>query len=268
MKFLVAAIQMLASDDKAANLAEAERWVRRAVSDGARVVALPEVFIWRGNKNLERSSAEPIPGPTTARLADLARRNDIYLLGGSILEEIPGSNKAYNTSLLFGPDGEIIASYRKIHLFDVDLGNGVAARESDTRQFGNAVVVAETVLCRMGLTVCYDLRFPELYRALSLKGAQMVFVPSAFTAYTGQAHWEALLRSRAIENQVYVVAPDQFGTNPKSFETHGHSMIVDPWGKILAELPDGPGIVAAEIDLDYLAKVRAELPALTHRKLV
>ena len=160
-----------------------------------------------------------------------------------------------------------MASYRKIHLFDVDLENGVTARESDTRQFGDAVIGANTDLCMMGLSVCYDLRFPELYRKLATEGAQLIFVPSAFTAYTGQAHWEPLLRARAIENQAYVIAPDQFGKNPTSFETHGHSMIVDPWGKILAELPDGPGIVMAEIDLDFLAKVRTELPALSHRKL-
>ena len=268
MKFLAAAIQMLASNDKEANLQEAERWIRRAAFDGARVIALPEVFIWRGGKKIERASAEPIPGSTTMRLADLARGLGIYLLGGSILEEIPGSDKAYNTSVLFAPEGNVLATYRKIHLFDVDLANGVSSRESDTRQFGDAVVVAETGLCPMGLTVCYDLRFPELYRALSSKGAQIIFVPSAFTAYTGRAHWETLLRARAIENQVYVIAPDQYGKNPQTFETHGHSMIVDPWGKILAELPDGPGIVMAEIDLDYLAKVRAELPALRHCKLI
>jgi deaminated glutathione amidase len=267
MKFLAAAIQMLASDDKAANLEEAERWIRHAASDGARVVALPEVFIWRGSKKIERASAEPIPGPTTTQLANLARELGIYLLGGSILEEISDSNKVYNTSVLFGPRG-VLATYRKIHLFDVDLANGVSARESDTRQFGTAIIVAETDLCPMGLTVCYDLRFPELYRALSSKGAQIIFVPSAFTAYTGRAHWETLLRARAIENQVYMVAPDQYGENPQSFETHGHSMIVDPWGKILAVVPDGPGIVMAEVDLDYLANVRAELPALTHRKLI
>jgi predicted amidohydrolase len=267
MKFLAAAIQMLASDDKAANLEEAERWIRHAASDGARVVALPEVFIWRGSKKIERASAEPIPGPTTTQLANLARELGIYLLGGSILEEISDSNKVYNTSVLFGPRG-VLATYRKIHLFDVDLANGVSARESDTRQFGTAIIVAETDLCPMGLTVCYDLRFPELYRALSSKGAQIIFVPSAFTAYTGRAHWETLLRARAIENQVYMVAPDQYGENPQSFETHGHSMIVDPWGKILAVVPDGPGIAMAEVDLDYLANVRAELPALTHRKLI
>ncbi|HXV78650.1 MAG TPA: carbon-nitrogen hydrolase family protein [Candidatus Binatia bacterium] len=267
MKFLAAAVQMLASSDKAANLGEARRWVRTAASQGARVIALPEVFIWRGRQSDERKSAEPIPGPTSRALAGLASELGIYLLGGSILEEIPGSEKAYNTSLLFGPQGNLLASYRKMHLFDVDLAQGVSVRESDTRAFGEAIVVAETELCPMGLTVCYDLRFPELYRGLATQGAQLFFVPSAFTAYTGKAHWEPLLRARAIENQVYVIAPAQFGKNPKSFETHGHSMIIDPWGKILSELPDGPGIVTAEIDLDYLAQIRAELPALTHRKL-
>lgn len=268
MKFLAAAVQMLASSDKTANLQEASRWVRAAASEGARVVAIPEVFIWRGNKKDEREAAETIPGPTSQALADLAGEAGIYLVGGSILEAIPRSNKAYNTSLLFGPRGDLLATYRKIHLFDVDLENGVTARESDTRQFGDAVVVAETDLCPMGLTVCYDLRFPELYRQLAFKGAQIVFVPSAFTAYTGKAHWEPLLRARAIENQVYVIAPDQYGRNPQSFDTHGHSMIVDPWGKILAEATEGSGMIQGEIDLDYLAKVRAELPALAHRKLM
>jgi len=267
MKFLAAAVQMLAGDDKAANLAEAERWIRAAAAQGARVVALPEVFIWRGEKKWEREFAEPVPGPASGVMAGWARELGIYLLGGSMLEEIPGSPKAYNTSLLFDPLGNLLASYRKIHLFDVDLANGVSARESDTRAFGDGIVVAKTELCDMGLSVCYDLRFPELYRALVAKGARLIFVPSAFTAYTGQAHWETLLRARAIENQVYIIAPDQFGKSANSFETHGHSMIVDPWGKAIAVLPDGPGIAMAEIDLDYLARIRAELPALDHRKL-
>jgi predicted amidohydrolase len=267
MKFIAAAVQMVASDDKAANLAEAERWVRQAVRLGAKVVALPEVFIWRGEKRREREFAEAVPGPTSTAMARLARELGIHLLGGSILEEIPGSQKAYNTSLLFDPTGTLLASYRKIHLFDVDLANGVSLRESATREHGDSLVVVKTAQCAIGLTVCYDLRFPELYRALAHQGAEIIFVPSAFTAYTGQAHWEALLRARAIENQVYVVAPDQFGKSPKSFETHGHSMIVDPWGRVLAELADGPGVITAEIDLDYLAKVRAELPALDHRRL-
>jgi predicted amidohydrolase len=267
MKFLAAAVQMVASDDKTANLAEAGRWIRRAAAKGARLVALPEVFFWRGQKKDERSAAETIPGPTSERLSALARELSIYLLGGSILEETAGSEKAYNTSLLFDPKGTLAASYRKIHLFDVDLANGVSLRESATREYGDGIVVAQTELGAMGLSVCYDLRFPELYRGLASQGAEVIFVPSAFTAFTGQAHWEALLRARAIENQAYVIAPDQFGKSPKSFETHGHSMIVDPWGKIVAELADGPGTITAEIDLDYLARVRAELPALKHRKL-
>jgi predicted amidohydrolase len=152
-------------------------------------------------------------------------------------------------------------------LFDVDLANGVSLRESDTRAHGADVVVAQTELATMALSVCYDLRFPELYRGLADGGAELIFVPSAFTAFTGAAHWETLLRARAIENQVYIIAPDQFGKSAKSFETYGHSIIIDPWGKILAELADGPGIISAELDLEYLAKVRAELPALKHRRL-
>ena len=267
MKYIAAAVQMVASDDKAANLQEAQRWVRQAAAQGARVVALPEVFIWRGNKKEERSAAEPVPGPSSEFLARLARELGIYLLAGSILEEVPGSGKSYNTSLLFDPSGKLLASYRKIHLFDVDLANGVSLRESDTRAHGADVVIARTEIATMGLSICYDLRFPELYRGLASQGAHVIFVPSAFTAFTGQAHWETLLRARAIENQAYVIAPDQFGKAPKSFETHGHSMIIDPWGEILAQLADGSGLVTAEIDLDHLAKVRAELPALTHRRL-
>jgi predicted amidohydrolase len=267
MKFTAAAIQMLASDDKSANLAEAARWIRQSATAGAKLVALPEVFIWRGDKRSERAAAEPIPGPASTAMAELARELGIYLLAGSILEEIPGSAKAFNTSLLFDPSGKLIASYRKIHLFDVDLANKVSARESDTRAAGETVVIAETELCNMGLSVCYDLRFAELYRQLASRQADLIFVPSAFTAYTGEAHWEPLLRARAIENQVYVVAPNQFGKNPKSFETHGHSMIIDPWGKIVAVLPDGPGFVISEIDLDYLSRVRCELPCLAHRRL-
>jgi predicted amidohydrolase len=267
MKYIAAAIQIVASDEKTANLAEAERWIREATRQGAKLVVLPEVFIWRGDKKEERYSAEAIPGPTSEWLSALAGELAIHLLGGSILEEIPNSHKAFNTSLLFDPDGKLLASYRKIHLFDVDLANGVSLRESATREYGGSVVVADSALGKLGLSVCYDLRFPELYRRLSAKGADLIFVPSAFTAFTGQAHWAPLLRARAIENQAYVVAPDQFGKSAKSFESYGHSMIVDPWGQVIAELADGPGVITAEIDLDYLAKVRTELPALKHRRL-
>jgi len=267
MKFVAAAVQMLAGNDKQANLQEATRWIRDAAVKGARLVALPEVFIWRGSKKLERQFAEAIPGPSSNALSNLARELGIYLLAGSILEEILDSERAYNTSLLFDPAGKQIACYRKIHLFDVDLPNGVSLRESQTRAHGQLPVVVRTELGTMGLTVCYDVRFPELYRRLAEQDAQLMFVPSAFTAYTGEAHWETLLRARAIENQAYIIAPDQFGRTENSFETHGHSMIIDPWGRIIAELPHGPGVITATIDLDYLAKIRAELPALSHRRL-
>lgn len=266
MKFLAAAIQMLASPDKATNLEEAEAKVREAAARGAKVVALPEVFNWRGDKEEEREFAEKIPGPTSHLMANLARDLQIFLLAGSFLEEAPGINKAYNTSLFFDPKGNLLARYRKIHLFDVNLERGVSTMESETRQPGEETIVAETELCPVGLTICYDLRFPELYRALVAQGAQVIFVPSAFTALTGEAHWEPLLRARAIENQVYIIAPNQIGKNPKSFATYGSSMIVDPWGRVLARASDFPGVIFAEIDLTYLAKVRAELPALSHRK--
>jgi deaminated glutathione amidase len=266
VKFIAAAVQMLAMPDKEANLQQAEAWVREATGRGANLVALPEVFAWRGDRKEERLHAETIPGPTSERMARLAQELGIYLLAGSILEAIPHSSKAYNTSVLYDPQGDPVARYRKLHLFDVDIEGGVAVLESATRERGNEIAVARTELGCVGLTICYDLRFPELYRALTERGAEIVFIPSAFTALTGAAHWEPLLRARAIENQVYVIAPDQMGKNPKSIAAHGDSMIVDPWGKVLARAADGAGLVLAEIDMDYLAKVRAELPALAHRR--
>jgi predicted amidohydrolase len=268
MKSIAAAIQMLATPDKEANLREVKERIRQAVNRGAQIVALPEVFNWRGDKDEEKRNAEAISGPTASLMAELAREHGLYLLAGSFLEDIPGSTKAYNTSMLFDPQGSVVACYRKIHLFDVHLERGVSSMESETRQSGQEVVVAETSICPMGLSVCYDLRFPELYRALVDKGAQIIFVPSAFTALTGEAHWEPLLRARAIENQVYIIAPNQLGHNPKSFATYGNSMIVDPWGRVLARSPDCPGVIFAEIDLGYLAKVRRELPSLSHRKVL
>jgi predicted amidohydrolase len=258
---------MLAGSDRQANLLEAEARVREAALRGARVVALPELFNWRGSKEEEKIFSESLTGPTATLMARLARELGIYLLAGSFLEEVPSSSRVYNTSLFFNTRGNVLACYRKIHLFDVEIAGGVSSMESETRQPGETVVVAETEFCTMGLTICYDLRFPELFRALVTQGAKAIFVPSAFTALTGEAHWEALLRARAIENQVYVIAPDQVGKNPKSFATYGNSMIVDPWGRVLARASDFSGVIYADIDMAYLAKVRAELPALVHRKV-
>jgi len=266
MKFLAAAVQMLASSNKEANLEEAANWVRTAHAKGAKLVVLPEVFNWRGAREDQRASAEPIPGSTSTLMASLARELGIYLLAGSILESTGGDNKVYNTSLLFSPEGNLLAKYRKIHLFDVGLKDGVTVLESETRRAGEEVVVAETEFCPMGLTICYDLRFPELYRRLVERGCEIIFVPSAFTTLTGEAHWEPLLRARAIENQVYIIAPDQVGQGPNSMDTYGRSMIVDPWGRVLDQASDGPALIFAEIDLTYLARVRRELPALSHRK--
>ncbi|HVN84880.1 MAG TPA: carbon-nitrogen hydrolase family protein [Candidatus Binatia bacterium] len=265
-RFLAAAVQVCAGSDKAANLDKAEAFAREAARRGAQLVVLPEVFAWRGPRDREIDIAEPIPGPTTARLAQLARDLRVHLLAGSLLERAGSDRKVFNTSCVFDPRGELLARYRKAHLFDVDIAGHVTIRESDTRQSGDEIVAVETELGCIGLTVCYDLRFPELYRRLTAAGAQIITVPSAFTFPTGAAHWEILLRARAIENQVYVIAPDQIGRSPSGVNDFGNSLIVDPWGKPLARAADREMVIIAEIDLDYLDQVRRELPSLTHIK--
>jgi predicted amidohydrolase len=264
-QFVAAAVQLCAGSEKTENLAKAESLVEQAVRSGARLVVLPEVFLWRGARGEERSQAEAIPGPSTARLADLARRHKLHLLAGSLLEQTD-TEKVFNTSLLFDPHGDIIGRYRKTHLFDIDLPGHVTMRESDTRAAGNEVVTVPTELGVIGMTVCYDLRFPELYRRLTLAGAEIITIPSAFTFPTGAAHWEILVRARAIENQVYVIAPDQVGPSPSGHIDFGGSLIVDPWGKPLAHAGDREMVIFAEIDRDYQQKVRRDLPCLEHIK--
>ena len=266
-RYTAAAIQMRTGPDRAANLARAEALVRDAAARGARLIVLPEVFAWRGPTADEATAAEPVPGPTTARLGALARELGLWLVAGSLHERAPGEPRPYNASCLLDPQGEIVARYRKVHLFDVDLPGRVAVQESATRAPGSEVVTAATDVGTLGLSICYDLRFPELYRRLARAGAEVLLVPSAFTFPTGAAHWEVLLRARAIENQCYVVAADQAGTSPQGFADWGDSMIVDPWGRVLARAGDGEAVVIAEIDLDYLARVRRELPALAHARL-
>jgi deaminated glutathione amidase len=264
--YVAAAVQMCSGPDRARNLARATALVREAAARGARLIVLPEVMTWRGAREAEGENSEPIPGPTTEVMSSLARECNIYICMGSFLE-LSNTSRPYNTSCLFDPTGTLLASYRKIHLFDVDLPGKVSVRESDLRTPGTDVVTAATSLGTLGLSICYDLRFPELYRRLSLAGAEVLLVPSAFTFPTGSAHWEVLCRARAIENQCYLIAADQTGMSPHGHADWGDSLIVDPWGRVLARAGDGEGIVSAEIDLDYLARVRRELPALTHVRL-
>jgi deaminated glutathione amidase len=241
--------------------------VREAARRGASLVALPENFAFMGPEKAKLAHAEPLHGPTLSRLSTLAAELSIHLVAGGFAERSSVPDKVHNTALLFGPDGRTLAVYRKIHLFDVDLPGGQRFRESAAVEPGREVVVAETALGRIGLSICYDLRFPELYRALAARGADVMLVPAAFTLYTGKDHWHALLRARAIENQCFVLAPGQFGQHDEKRSTYGKSVLIDPWGAVLAQAPDREAIALGEIDLDALARVRAELPALTHRRL-
>jgi deaminated glutathione amidase len=260
----VAAVQLNSNADKDRNLNAAERLVREAAAAGAEFVALPEKWnLLAGGEELA-AGAEPLDGPSLAAARGWARELGIHLLAGSISERVAGE-KASNTSVLIGPDGEDLAVYRKIHMFDVEAG-GVNYRESEFERPGTEAVAAEVGGLTAGLTVCYDLRFPELFRILALRGARLIVVPSAFTLATGRDHWEVLLRARAIENQLFVLAPNQFGEAPPHYNSFGRSMIVDPWGVILATAPDGEGFVAADLDFAAQDRVRESLPSLANRR--
>jgi predicted amidohydrolase len=263
----IAAVQMASGADKARNLATAERLVKEAAERGASLVGLPENVAWMGPEAERAAAAEPLDGPTLKRFATLAHSLRLHLLAGSVLETGGEDGRLYNTSVLFGPTGERLAVYRKIHLFDVEVGDGQTYRESAAVAPGKEVVSAETPLGRVGLSVCYDLRFPELYRALSAQGAVLLTVPSAFTLVTGKDHWEVLLRARAIENQAYVLAPAQGGRHPGDRQTYGHALVVDPWGLVVACASDGEGLAVADFDGTFLERVRTRLPALRHRRL-
>ena len=260
-----AAIQMSSTPEKAENFRVAEHLIREAVAAGADFVALPELWSCHGLEGAYRENAEPIPGPTTRFLGGLARELKVYVLGGSIFEGEPGLEHLYNTSTFFDPSGELVASYRKIHLFDVKTPDRDYL-ESRTVAPGSEIVAAKAGPAKIGLSVCYDLRFPELYRLLALRGAEILAVPAAFTLQTGKDHWELLLRARAVENQAYVIAPAQWGQKADGRWTYGRSMIVDPWGTVLAQCPDRDGFALATLDLDYLDRFRAEFPALANRR--
>jgi deaminated glutathione amidase len=261
----VAAVQLNSNGDKARNLSAAERLVRAAAADGAEFVALPEKWnLLAGGEELA-AGAEPLDGPSLSAAREWARGLGIHLLAGSISARGPEGEKASNTSVLIGPGGEDLAVYRKIHMFDVDAG-GVSYRESEFERAGDEVVVSQVGDLTAGLTVCYDLRFPELFRILALRGARLIAVPSAFTLATGRDHWEVLLRARAIENQLFVLAPNQFGEAPPHYSSFGRSLIVDPWGVVLATAPDGECFVGADLDLEAQDRVREALPSLANRQ--
>ncbi len=265
--YLAAAAQMTSTGDRARNLATALRLVEEAAALGARFVGLPENFAFMGRDEERIGGAETLEGPTVSALREVARARRIHVLAGSIAEKVEAPGKTANTSVLVGDDGAVLAAYRKIHLFDVNIPDGARYAESETVLPGDRAVVAPSALGRVGLTVCYDLRFPELYRQLSAQGAELITIPAAFTLYTGKDHWEVLVRARAIENLCYVVAPAQVGRHSANRVTFGNAMVVDPWGVVLARCGDGEGLALAPVRRDRLEQCRRELPALQHRRL-
>jgi predicted amidohydrolase len=262
-------VQMTSVDDLAANLASAEGLVREAAARGAELVALPENFAYLRREGRPIPCAQSLEGEVVTRLRAWARELSVWLVGGSFPEAIPGDTRVHNTCVCCSPEGEIAAVYRKIHLFDVDLRarGGDAYAESSAVAAGEDLALLETPYGGVGLSICYDLRFPELYRALAARGARFLAVPSAFTPQTGKDHWEVLLRARAIENQAYVLAPAQCGRHSESRSSHGRSLIVDPWGVILAQAADEPGVILADCSPERQQHVRDSLPALRHRRI-
>jgi predicted amidohydrolase len=227
-------------------------------------VALPENLACMRKEGTPLEFRETLDGDLVNTFREAARRRGVYVLLGSVPEKIPRSRKIFNTSVLIGPGGRVLATYRKMHLFDIAIRGAAVLEESRTVRPGDRPVVANTPLGRLGLTICYDLRFPELYRHLALQGAEVLFVPAAFTAYTGPHHWLPLLRARAIENQCWVVAPAQFGRHAADRRSHGESVIIDPWGTVVERLAKGEGLITAEIDLEAVRRVRKGLPCLSH----
>lgn len=268
---LAAVVQMSSQADLGANLRRAEELVIAAKARGASLVLLPENFALMGEEAQRRQVAERVdvasPGPILGAIQRAARTGGATVIAGGFPEQSDDETRPYNTSLVVDASGAVVAHYRKIHLFDVDVGDGVAYRESSATTPGAAVVVADAAGLRVGLSVCYDVRFPELYRALVDQGANVLTVPAAFTLATGKDHWHVLLRARAIESQCYVLAAAQWGSHPRNRRTYGKSCIVDPWGDVLAQAPEGEGVAVAEIDLARVASVRRDLPSLAHRRL-
>jgi predicted amidohydrolase len=272
----VAVIQLSSQDDVASNLARVRALVLEAGRAGAELVALPENFAFMGEEAHKRAIAEVVDGeadgPIVSALRAAAREANVWLVAGGMPERSPDPERPYNSSLLFEPGGRLVSRYRKVHLFDVDLADGTKLLESGATTAGADPVVDELPTragpsVGLGMTICYDLRFPELYRKLGERGVRVVTVPAAFTLTTGKDHWHVLLRARAIENQVFVLAPAQHGRHPRGRQTYGKSLVVDPWGDVLAQCAEGEGFALARLDFAAQDRVRASLPCLTHRRM-
>jgi len=264
-KFNIAVIQLDTQNDKKKNLETAAEFIKEAVSKNAKIISFPEVMNLVGKNIGEGGQAEPIPGYTTDFLCSEAKKYGVYIHGGSITELIPNEKKFYNTTAMINDKGEIIAKYRKLHTFDVTLPDGTVNMESEKVLPGKDVVTVNTEYGKLGFSICYDIRFPELFRLLAIKGAQIIFTPANFTMPTGKDHWDTILRTRAIENTCYIVAAGQIGKKT-NFTAFGNSMIIDPWGTIIAKAKDEPSVAVAEIDLDYLDRVREKIPSLKNRR--
>jgi deaminated glutathione amidase len=265
-----AVVQLNTQDNVAENLGRVRHWVAQAAGAGAELVVLPENFAFFGEEAQKRELAEKLdgafPGTILRALFELAAKHRVWIVGGGMPERNDDIARPYNASVLVDPKGTLVATYRKIHLFDVSLADGTTLRESAAASAGAEPVSAEILGVRLGMTICYDVRFPELYRRLVDQGVRIVTVPAAFTVTTGKDHWHALLRARAIENQVYVLAAAQQGKHPRGKQTYGKSIIVDPWGDVIAQCSDGEGLAIAELDFAYQDRVRTSLPSLLHRK--
>ncbi|MFZ5894471.1 MAG: carbon-nitrogen hydrolase family protein [Myxococcota bacterium] len=266
----VAALQLSSQESLSDNLERTEAMIARARAAGANLVVLPENFAYMGTESGKRAVAERLgdnEAPIQSMLKRVAQRERVGIVAGGFPVQSGDDQRPYNTSACYAPDGELIAAYQKIHLFDVNLRSHGTLCESATTTPGRDVVVARMLGVALGLSICYDLRFPELYRALVDRGAEVITVPAAFTLYTGKDHWHPLLRARAIESQCYVVAAAQWGKHPEGRATFGHALIVDPWGTVVSEASDSVGFACADIDLAFLHEVRARVPSLAHRKL-
>ena len=265
--YLAAAIQMTSVPNLQKNLTQAEELIDLAVRQGAELVGLPENFSFLGEETDKLAQAKVIAEESELFLKKMAQRYQITILGGGFPVPVEQTNKVYNTALLMDSNGQQISRYCKVHLFDVNVPDGNTYAESNTVMAGKEIpqVCDSPQFGKIGISVCYDVRFPELYRHMSSQGADVIFVPAAFTAFTGKDHWQVLLQARAIENTCYVIAPAQTGTHYARRQTHGHAMIIDPWGAILADAGDEPGIAIAEIDPSRLQQVRRQMPSLEHR---